>query len=108
MEYILIHKPVGALPPEAMKFTLDMAKKLGANPLAMVPGAKLESSYYAIGAQAVYCIWDTPNMEALAPLLRNMSIGGWNTDVIPVEKAEVAIPKIEKAMQDLQAQMMGK
>jgi hypothetical protein len=97
MEYILIHKPVGALPPEAMKFTLDMAKKLGANPLAMVPGA-----------QAVYCIWDTPNMEALAPLLRNMSIGGWNTDVIPVEKAEVAIPKIEKAMQDLQAQMMGK
>ena len=33
MECILIHKPIGALPPEVMKLTLDMAKKLGAKPL---------------------------------------------------------------------------
>jgi hypothetical protein len=107
MEYILIHKPIGILPPEVMKLTMEMARKLGAKPQEFVPGGKLIASYYAIGGQAVYCIWDAPNIEALAPLLRNMSIAGWNTEVIPAERAEVALANIEKAMQAMQAQMMG-
>jgi hypothetical protein len=108
MEFILVHKPIGALPPEVMKLTMEMAKKLAMNPQEFVPGGKCVSSYYALGAQAVYCTWDVPKIESLAPLLRNMSVAGWNTEVIPVEKAETAMVSIEKAMQDMMAQMKGK
>ena len=108
MEFVLVHKPVGMLPPEVMKLTIEMAKKLAAKPEEFVPKGKLIASYYAIGAQAIYCIWDVPNVEALAPVLRQMSIVGWNTEVIPAQKAEVAIANIEKAMQAVQAQMAGK
>jgi len=105
MEFILIHKPIGVLPPEVMKYTMEMAKKLSVNAQEFVPGGKVVSSYYALGAQAVYCTWDVPKVEALAPLLRNMSVAGWNTEVIPVEKAEAAMVSIEKAMQEMMAPM---
>ena len=105
MEFILIHKPIGVLPPEVMKYTMEMAKKLAVNTQEFVPGGKVVSSYYALGAQAVYCTWDVPKVEALAPLLRNMSVAGWNTEVIPVEKAEAAMVSIEKAMQEMMAPM---
>jgi len=108
MEFVLVHRPIGLMPPEAMKPFLETAKKLCANPQAFVPGSKLIGSYYAIGAQVIYCIWDVPNIEALAPLLRNMSVSGWNTEVVPAEKAEVALANIAKAMEAIQAQMMGK
>lgn len=108
MEFILIHKPVGALPPEMMQLTLETAKKLAANPQEFVPGGKCISSYYALGAQAVYCTWDVPKIEAMTALLRNMSVVGWNTEVIPVEKAETAVMNIGKAMQDIMAQMKAK
>ena len=108
MEFVLMHKPIGMMPPEAMKPTLDMAKQLCANPQAFVAGGKIVASYYAIAAQEIFCIWDVPSFEALAPMLRNMSLSGWNSEVIPAEKAEVALPKLEKAMQDMMAQMKGK
>jgi hypothetical protein len=107
MQLVLVHKGPGTIPPESMKLTLDMAKQLRANPQAFVPGGKIIASYYAIGSQTLFCIWDVPQIEALSPLIRNMSLVGWNTDVIPVESAEVAIPNIEKAYQEL-AQMMRK
>jgi len=108
MRYILIHKGPGVIPPEAMASTLDMAKQLNANPQAFVPGGKLVSSHYAIGAQAIYCVWDVSNAEALSSLLRNMSLAGWHTDVIPVESAEIALPNMEKAYKDLMAMMARK
>ena len=107
MQFVLVHKGPGIIPPEGMKLTLDMAKRLGANPQAFVPGGKVIASYYAIGAQTIFCIWDVPQAEALSSLIRNMSLVGWNTDVIPAESAEVAIPHLEKAFQEL-AQMMKK
>ena len=108
MEYVLIHKPVGLLPPEAMKLTFDNAKKLMANTQAFVPGGKCTASYLAIGEQVMFCNWDVPNIDSLTNLLRQMSIAGWNTEVIPVERAEVALPKIEKAMQEMQVPAMAR
>jgi hypothetical protein len=108
MQFVLIHKSLGMATPEVMKFTIETAKQLCANPQAFVPGGKVIASYYAIGAQAIYCIWDVPNVEAFSDLLRNMSLVGWNTEVIPAESAEVAIGNIEKAVQGLMAQMMPK
>jgi hypothetical protein len=72
-----------------------------------VPGGKVIGSYYAIAAQAIYCIWDVPNFEALSNMLRNMSLVGWNTEVIPAESAEVALPKLEQVAQGIMAQMKG-
>ena len=101
MEFVLIHKPVGMLPPEMMKRSVEQAKKMMANPQEFVPTGKMIASYFAIGAQAVYCIWDVPNIEALAPMLRQMAGGGWDTEVVPAEKSEVALANIEKAMQSM-------
>lgn len=108
MEIILVHKPIGLIPPESMKLSMDRAKELCAKPQEFVPGSKLIGSYTAIGAQVIFCIWDVPNTESLLPLLRNMSIAGWNTEIIPVERTEVAIPNIEKAMAAMQAQPVGR
>jgi hypothetical protein len=108
VEYVLIHKPIGFLPPEVMKTTFENAKKLMANPQSMVPGGKCTASYMALGAQLIFCNWDVPNIDALANLLRQMSIVGWNTEVIPVERADVAMPKIEKAMQEMQVPAMAR
>jgi hypothetical protein len=106
VEYVLIHKPIGLLPPEVMKLTFENAKKLMANTDAFVPGGKCTSSYMALGEQVIFCNWDVPRIEAFTNLLRQMSIAGWNTEVIPVERADAALPKIEKMMQELQVPAM--
>jgi hypothetical protein len=103
MEYIFVHKPIGLLPPEVMKLTMEKAKQLSTNVQAFVPGGKLITSYYAVAAQAIFCIWDLPNFDSVAPMLRQMMAAGWNTEVIPVEKSEVALANMEKAMQTMQA-----
>jgi len=108
MQFVLVHKSNGITPLEGMPLILGTAKQLNVNPQAFVPGGKVIASYYAIAAQTIYCIWDVPNVEAFSDMLRNMSIVGWNTEVIPAESAEVALPKLEKALQGLLAQTKGK
>ena len=49
-----------------------------------------------------------PNFDSVAPMLRQMMAAGWNTEVIPVEKSEVAIANMEKAMQTMQAPAMAR
>lgn len=108
MEYVLIHKPIGLLPPEVMKTTFEMAKKINVNQEAFVPGGKCTSSYMALGQQLIFCNWNVPNIDSLTNLLRQMSMAGWNTEVIPVERAETALPKIEKTMQEMQIPAMAR
>jgi hypothetical protein len=108
MEYILIHKPIGLLPPEAMKLTMEKAKQLSANVQAFVPGGNLIASYYAVAVQEIFCVWDLPNFESIAPVLRQMMAAGWNTEVIPVEKSAVALANMEKMMQTMQAPAMAR
>jgi hypothetical protein len=102
MEVLLIHKPIGMLPPEMWAAALDMGKKMEANPGEMAPGGKLLASYGARAKSTVFCIWEVPSIEALMPALEQMSMMGWDTDTIPVEKMETAIPKAEKAVQAMQ------
>ena len=103
MEVLLIHTPIGMLSPEMWAAALDMGKKMEANPGEIVPGGKLLASYGARAQSMVVCIWEVPSMEALMPALEQMSMMGWDTDTIPVEKMEVAVPKVEKALQAMQA-----
>jgi hypothetical protein len=103
MEILLIHKTAGLLPPEMMTAGMEMGKKLCAKPGDFVPGGKLIGSYMARAKSLLVCIWDVPNLEALMPVLEQMKMGGWNTEVIPVDKTEVAIAKVEKAFQAMGA-----
>ena len=103
MEVLLIHKLMGVVPPEMMAAGLEIGKKIMTNPGEVVPGGKLIASYSARGLSMIVCIWEVPSMEALMPLEEQMNMLGWETDTIPVEKMEVAIPKFEKALQAMQA-----
>ena len=103
MEVLLIHKPIGMLPPEAWAASLEVGKRLMTKPEEIVPGGKMIASYSARGLSMIVCIWEVPSMEVLMPLEEQMNMLGWETDTIPVEKMDVAIPKFEKALQAMQA-----
>ena len=102
MEVLLIHSPM-TVPPEMVAARIDISKKLLAKPGEFVPGGKLIAAYGARALSMAVCLWEVPSMEALMPALEQMNMLGWNTDTIPVEKMEVAIPKLEKALQAMQA-----
>jgi len=99
MEVVCIHKPVSLMPPEMMAAGLELGKKIQAKPEEMIPGGKVIASYYARALWAIYCIWEVPRVESLMPMAEQLKMLGWNTEVIPVDKAELAIQKFEKAMQ---------
>ena len=96
MEYVLIHRKLGPVPPEMMKIVIETAKQLGADPSKFVPGGKLIASYKACGQSMVVCIWEVPSIDALTPLLEQMNFLEWETEVIPAEKMSDFIPKAEK------------
>jgi hypothetical protein len=98
MEFILVHKPRGITSPEVMARNIENTKKLVAKPDAFVPGGKVIASYAARSKALVVCIWEAPSAEALCPVLEQMVLGGWDTDVIPAEKTTVYLEKTEKAL----------
>ena len=52
--------------------------------------------------RAIWCIfriWEVPSIESLMPVAEQLKVLGWNTDIIPVDKPEVALQKIGMAMQ---------
>jgi hypothetical protein len=103
MEVLLIQRLIGVVPPEMMAASLEIGKKLNYNTEELVPGGKVIAAYAARALSMVVCLWEVPSMEALMPALEQMNMLGWDTDTIPVEKMEVAIPKFEKALQAMQA-----
>ena len=103
MEVMLIHKPIGLLPPEAWTALMEMAKKANTNAGEIVPGAKLMASYSARGLSTIFCLWEVPSVEAMMPAVEQMSMLGLDTDIIPVEKTSVSIPKFEQFLKAMQA-----
>ena len=103
MEVLLIHRLIGVVPPEMLAAMLELGKKLHSNPEEVVPGGKLNASYVARAQSMIVCLWEVPSMDVLMPALEQFKMLGWDTDTIPVEKMEVTIPKLEKALQAMQA-----
>ena len=103
MEVLVIHKMIGLVPPHMMAASLEIAEKVTTKPGEVVPGGKLIASYSARAIHTGVCLWEVPSTEALMPMCEQMSMLGWDTDIIPVEKMGVALPKLQKALQDMQA-----
>ena len=103
MEVLLIHKPMGLLPPEAWTAIMEMAKKAEANAGELVPGAKLMASYSARALSTIVCLWEVPSVEAMMPALEQLNMLGLETDIIPVEKTSVSSPKFEQFLKSMQA-----
>ncbi len=103
MEVLVIHKMIGLVPPEMMAASLEIAEKVTTKPSEIVPGGKLIASYSARALHTGVCLWEVPGVEALMPMCEQMSMLGWDTDMIPVEKMEVALPKLKKSLQAMRA-----
>jgi len=102
VEVLLLHRPIGVLPPELMKANMEIAKQiLAKGPLG---GGKLIAQYVARNQNLVICILDVPSMDSVVPTLERMMMLGIDSEIIPVERGAEALPKFEKAM----AEMMKK
>ena len=102
LEFILIHR-LRPVPPELMKRALELSKEFIADPSKVVPGGKLIASYAAYAQSVAVCIMEAPSVAVLMPFLEQLWAVGLETEVIPAEKMEVVIPKMEKML----AQMAG-
>ena len=92
----MIHRPRGILPPELMKASIEVANQIIIKgPLG---GCKLLASYTARNQMLIVCIVDTTSMDEVIPIVEQMMMVGWDTEIIPVEKTIVAFPKMEKAL----------
>lgn len=98
MEFILLHRPLGPLPPEVLKSALEFTKQLNAEPSKFVPGGKIIAAYNGRSQWLQVCIWEAPSIDAMMPLLEAFAGMAINTEVIPAEKIEVAIPKWEQQL----------
>ena len=103
MEYILIHTPRGIIPPEMLSPAIEMGKNLVAKPGDFVHGGKLIASYAARNKSLIVCIWDAPSIEALCPLVEQLDLGGWDTDVMPAETFPAHLERTEKAFKAFKA-----
>lgn len=101
LEFVLIHKLQYTLPPGIFVAAIQFMKRVIEDSSEVVPCGKLIASYNACGQWLQVSIWDAPNIAALLPLIEEMRGLGFNTEVIPAEKAEVAIPKWEKSNWEL-------
>jgi hypothetical protein len=64
-------------------------------------GGKLIAQYIARNQMLVICIVDVPSMESLMPGLERLVMMGFDTEIIPVEKAADARPKFEKFLAEM-------
>lgn len=101
MEVVLLHRPRGLLPPELVKAAIEVGKTLDVRAETVVPGGKLVASYSAHNQMLIICLWDVPSVDSLIPVCEQMTFYGWDTEIIPVEKAADAIPKMEKALAEM-------
>ena len=105
MGVILIHKLRGIVPPEMLIGSIELGKKLIANPEDLVPGGKIIACYSARGFSMIVCIWEVSSVKALMPFVEQLYMLGWDTDTVPADDFEVALPKHEKAIQAMLARV---
>jgi hypothetical protein len=98
MEFILVHTPNGNLTPQTMPALIEMGKQVSANPENFIPGAKMLAAYAAKSKMFMVCLWEAPSIDLLMPSLEQMSMMGFDTEVIPADKLGVKMEKLAKAM----------
>jgi hypothetical protein len=98
MEFILVHTPNGNLTPQTLPGLIEMGKQVSANPENLIPGAKMLAAYAAQSKMFMVCLWEAPSVDLLMPSLEQMSMMGFDTEVIPADKLGVKMEKLAKAM----------
>jgi len=98
MDYICISKPRGVFTPEVLSTQIEWAKKILEKPGDFVPGGKVIASYAAHNKTLLVFIWDAPSIEALCPMLVQLDLGGYDTDVMPAETVAAHMETLEKAL----------
>ena len=93
MEFILIHRPIGVISPQVMLGTMEQVRELLAKPEGFVPGGRLIASYGARSKSFVVCVWEAPSVEVLCPVVEQLVLAGWETDIMPAEKMTVQVEK---------------
>lgn len=101
MEYILIHTPNSNFSKETMPALIEMGKQVSANPEKLVPGAKMLAAYAAQAKMFMVCLWEAPSIDVIMPALAQMSMMGFDTEVIPADKLGVKMDKLAKAMAEM-------
>lgn len=99
MEYLLVHKMIGPLPPEIQLKIIEVTKNR--HEIGKKTGATEICSYKPIGKNGAICIWEAPNIEALKPLLDLLSNVGVETDVTPLEQSDKSLVNWEKTLQQM-------
>jgi len=94
MLFVLIHRMMGLVPPEIQMHILEIIKKRK----EIAKGAKELASYAPIAYQGAICVLEIDNLEKLMPLLGQLAGCGVSTEIIPVEKSEVAMKNWEEAI----------
>ena len=93
MLVLTIHRPRGYLPPELMKASMEIGKQI------MAKGNS--TTYIARNQMLIICLADVPSLDSVIPSCEQMNMVGWDTEIIPIEKAADATPKFEKALMDM-------
>jgi len=93
---------MGPLPPEALNKAVEVGLQFVAEPSKFVPGGKLIAAYNAQAQGLIFCIWDVPSVDVVMPFLEQVHLMGWNTEIIPIEKMEVRMPKLKKMLAQLE------
>jgi hypothetical protein len=93
MEVLLLHRPRGQLSPELMKASMEIGKHI------MAKGNS--TTYIARNQMLIICLADVPSLDSVIPSSEQMNMVGWDTEIIPIEKAEDATPKFEKALMEM-------
>jgi hypothetical protein len=80
-----------------MKASMEVGKQITAKGVG--------TSYVARNQMLIICMGNVPSMDSLMPAIEQMNMVGWDTEIIPIEKAEDARPKFEKALAEMQKMM---
>ena len=92
-----MHRMVGPLPVEIQKMIIDVSKRRK----EIASGAKEICSYKPVGQTGAICIWEAPNVEALKPLLDQLSNLGVVTEITPLEKSDTALKNWERTLEQM-------
>lgn len=80
---------------------VEFVKQAMAEPSKFLPGGKVIAAYGAMAQSLTVASVEVPSIDALMPILEQLNALGQEIEVIPAEKMEVILPKLEETIAQL-------